>query len=35
MRPAGLRERAAAAGFGVDEVLPIEHPFWKFHPLNP
>jgi len=35
MRPARLRELAAAAGFGRVDVLPIEHPFWKFYRLNP
>jgi 2-polyprenyl-3-methyl-5-hydroxy-6-metoxy-1,4-benzoquinol methylase len=35
MRPAKLRELAAAAGFGKIETLPIEHPFWKFYRLNP
>jgi len=35
MRPARLRELAAAAGFARVDVLPIEHPFWKFYRLNP
>ena len=35
MRPARLRELAGAAGFAHVDVLPIEHPFWKFYRLNP
>lgn len=35
MRPGRLRELAAAAQFARVEVLPIEHPFWKFYRLNP
>jgi hypothetical protein len=35
IRPARLRELAATAGFGTVEILPIEHPFWKFYRLNP
>lgn len=35
MRPARLRELAEAAGFETVDILPIEHPFWKFYRLNP
>ena len=35
MRPAKLRELAELAGFSSVEILPIEHPFWKFYRLNP
>jgi ubiquinone/menaquinone biosynthesis C-methylase UbiE len=35
LRPAKLREIAAAAGFGTVETLPIEHPFWRFYQLQP
>ncbi len=35
MRPAKMRELATAAGFSTVEILPIEHPFWKFYRLNP
>ena len=35
MRPATLRHIAASAGFESVDVLPIEHPFWKFYRLNP
>jgi 2-polyprenyl-3-methyl-5-hydroxy-6-metoxy-1,4-benzoquinol methylase len=35
MRPARLQELAADAGFGSVDVLPIEHPFWRFYRLNP
>ncbi|MCW2540952.1 MAG: Methyltransferase protein [Frankiales bacterium] len=35
MRPARLRELAAAAGFTTVNILPIEHPFWRFYRLNP
>ena len=34
MRPGTLRELARAAGFGTVDVLPIEHPFWKFYRLE-
>jgi len=35
MRPAKLRELAELAGFSSVDILPIEHPFWKFYRLNP
>lgn len=35
MRPAKVRALAAAAGFGDVDILPIDHPFWKFYRLNP
>ena len=35
LRPAKLRELAAAAGFGTVDTVPIEHPFWRFYRLNP
>lgn len=35
MRPTKLRELAQLAGFSSVEILPIEHPFWKFYRLNP
>jgi hypothetical protein len=34
MRPSKLREIADAAGFASVEVLPIEHPFWRFYRLG-
>jgi 2-polyprenyl-3-methyl-5-hydroxy-6-metoxy-1,4-benzoquinol methylase len=34
MRPATLRKVAAAAGFGAVDVVPIEHPFWRFYRLT-
>ena len=35
MRPARLRELAADAGFRTADILPIEHPFWRFYRLEP
>jgi ubiquinone/menaquinone biosynthesis C-methylase UbiE len=35
MRPARLRALAADAGFRSVDVLPIEHPFWRFYRLHP
>lgn len=35
MRPSTLRELASAAGFAQVDIVPIEHPFWKFYRLNP
>ncbi|GBD14509.1 Demethylrebeccamycin-D-glucose O-methyltransferase [bacterium HR25] len=35
MRPAVLRRYADEAGFSGMEVLPIEHPFWRFYRLRP
>ena len=34
MRPAALRALATEAGFEQVEVLPIEHPFWRFYQLR-
>jgi hypothetical protein len=34
MRTATLQGYAAEAGFGDVQVLPIEHPFWRFLPLD-
>jgi SAM-dependent methyltransferase len=34
MRPAALRALAAEAGFTQVDVLPIEHPFWRFYRLT-
>jgi len=34
MRPDRLRDMAAAAGFAGVDILPIEHPFWKFYRLS-
>ncbi|MBB5867003.1 SAM-dependent methyltransferase [Allocatelliglobosispora scoriae] len=34
MRPAKLRQLAEAAGFAGTEVLPIEHPFFRFYRLT-
>jgi hypothetical protein len=31
---AALLELATAAGFGIVEVLPIEHPFWNFYRVD-
>ncbi|GAA1578197.1 MULTISPECIES: class I SAM-dependent methyltransferase [Kribbella] len=35
MRPDRLRHLAQHAGFGQVDVLPIEHPFWRFYRLTP
>ena len=35
MRPARLHELATEAGFGAVDILPIEHPFWRFYRLDP
>lgn len=35
IRPAVMRRLAERAGFGSVEILPIEHPFWRFYRLNP
>ena len=35
MRAGRLRELAARAGFRTVDVVPIEHPFWKFYRLHP
>jgi hypothetical protein len=35
MRPETLRRLAAAAGFAQTEVLPIEHPSFRFYRLHP
>lgn len=35
MRPAKLHELAAGAGFRSVDIVPIEHPFWRFYRLNP
>jgi 2-polyprenyl-3-methyl-5-hydroxy-6-metoxy-1,4-benzoquinol methylase len=35
MRPDQLRHLAEHAGFGKVDVLPIEHPFWRFYRLTP
>ncbi|MFF0345372.1 class I SAM-dependent methyltransferase [Kribbella sp. NPDC004875] len=35
MRPDKLRHLAGHAGFGQVDVLPIEHPFWRFYRLVP
>jgi hypothetical protein len=35
MRPDRLRHLAEHAGFGQVDVLPIEHPFWRFYRLVP
>jgi SAM-dependent methyltransferase len=34
MRPAALRTLAVEAGFTQVDVLPIEHPFWRFYRLR-
>jgi len=34
IRPAMMRRLAESAGFGSVEILPIEHPFWRFYRLN-
>jgi len=31
IRPAVMRRLAERAGFGSVEILPIEHPFWRFY----
>jgi SAM-dependent methyltransferase len=35
MRPGMLRDLAVRAGYGSVDVLPIEHPFWRFYRLVP
>jgi hypothetical protein len=30
-----VRELATGAGFRTVDVLPIEHPFWRFYRLRP
>ena len=35
MRPSTLRGYASKAGFQNVEILPIEHPFWRFYRLTP
>jgi len=35
LRPDGLRQLAGKAGFGSVDVLPIDHPFWRFYRLHP
>ncbi len=34
MRPDTLRGLAAKAGYQSVEILPIEHPFWRFYRLS-
>jgi hypothetical protein len=34
IRPATMRRLSATAGFGTIEILPIEHPFWRFYRLQ-
>ena len=34
IRPAMMRRLAESAGFGSVEILPIEHPFWRFYRLD-
>jgi hypothetical protein len=34
MRPATLRRYARAAGFARVDVLPIDHPMWRFYQLT-
>lgn len=35
LRPAAMQSLAARAGYAGVEVLPIEHPFWRFYRLQP
>ncbi|TDX03146.1 bifunctional 2-polyprenyl-6-hydroxyphenol methylase/3-demethylubiquinol 3-O-methyltransferase UbiG [Kribbella sp. VKM Ac-2566] len=35
LRPDRLRQLAGRAGFGTVDVLPIDHPFWRFYRLTP
>ena len=35
LRPDRLRQLAGKAGFGSVDVLPIDHPFWRFYQLAP
>jgi hypothetical protein len=35
LRPARLRELAAEAGFRTVDIMPIDHPFWRFYRLHP
>ena len=35
LRPRRLTELATTAGFKSVDILPIEHPFWRFYQLNP
>ena len=34
IRPAVMRQLASRAGFDTVEILPIDHPFWRFYRLN-
>jgi hypothetical protein len=34
IRPAVMRRLAEQAGFSSTEILPIEHPFWRFYRLE-
>jgi hypothetical protein len=34
MRPGVLKGLARQAGFTTVEILPIEHPFWRFYQLR-
>ncbi len=35
IRPAGMRDLARRAGYAGTEILPIEHPVWRFYRLLP
>jgi SAM-dependent methyltransferase len=35
IRPADMRDLARRAGYAGVDILPIEHPFWRFYRLNP
>ena len=35
IRPATMRSLAERGGYGATEILPIEHPFWRFYRLVP
>lgn len=34
IRPSTMRDLAGRAGFSSVEILPIEHPFWRFYRLE-
>ncbi len=35
IRPDRMRALAGAAGYSAVKVVPVDHPFWRFHPLVP
>jgi len=35
IRPADMRDLAGRAGYSDVDIVPIEHPFWRFYRLTP